>query len=167
MDNLRTELLHAIRDIFTAERPQDMLFVDTAGQYFDVESASSDLKCKYWSELPIEALIKHRNIIGFLNDDGFYFYFPAFLSAIISEPYKVDTLTESVVYYLTPDESNDVPYQRFLRKVSKFSQREASVIARFFDAYFDLFPLDKWSHSSRDIGKILEASRFWVEMAEE
>lgn len=166
MNKLHDEILNEISKVFNA-KPKDTLFVKSAGQYFDVTLVSSELKCEHWNELPIQTLVNYRNILAYFNEDGFYFYLPAWLSAIIREPHKVDTLTESVVFFLTPHESDSDLHEAFLKRANKFSKAEASVIVKFFESYFDLFPINNWSHSNKHIQQISEALKFWSHKAGE
>lgn len=163
----KLELLLDIRKTFKTQLENHEIFVETAPQYFDTEQAVDDLFFMNWYHVPLQVLIKHRIHFWALTSDAFHFYFPAMLTAIIKHPHEVDTLMDNVLYALTMPESDSTTYPFFVDRVSKFSKEESRVIARFLDDYFELFPLDKWGHSNKDIKEILTAHQFWLSKIEE
>ena len=153
-------LVLEIRKTFTMHLQKNELFVKTAAQYFDVESVIDDLFYTHWYDVPLNMIIKYRIHFWALTADAFRFYLPAMLTAIINHPYEVDTLTESVLYALTP--KHDSPTDSiFIERSRHFSKDEAKVIVQFLESYFDLFPSDDWSYTARDVRDLNSSIQFW------
>lgn len=162
MNTLQEKLLQEIRDNFTSKLKDENIFIESASDIFEIEPVTKSLFYENWHDIPLQVLIDNRNIISYLNLDAFHFYLPAILSAIITHPRQVDTLVDSTIFHLSPSNFESAnEYSRFLDRVNIFTQQEIEVIAKFFDSYFDLFPLDEWSHSNKHIKEILETSKFW------
>ena len=71
---LRQQLAHDICEAFTTQLITKQIFVNTAGQYFDVDKAIEELAYENWYDVPLSMIIRHRIHIGYLNSIGFHFY---------------------------------------------------------------------------------------------
>lgn len=129
--DIRTQLFLEIRKTFKSQLKTRNIFVETAGQYFDVDEATEALFYEHWYDVPLSALIKYRIHIASLNAVGFHFYLPAMLTAIIKHPHEVDTLTESALFSLVPPLPDDSYHMKFVERAILYTSEEAKIIAKF------------------------------------
>lgn len=160
--DIRTQLFLEIRKTFKSQLKTKDIFVETAGQYLDVEEAIEDLFYENWYDVPLSALIKHRIHIASFNVVGFHFYLPAMLTAIIKHPHEIDTLTESVLFYLVPPLPDVSYHQNFIQRANLFTSEEAKIIAKFLDSYFDLFPPEQYSYDAQLVKNLNHAVQYWT-----
>ena len=161
MDEVRQNLISTIRNVFDVQLNNRDIFVQTAEQYFEIDTTVNDLFFQNWQDIPHTALIEHRNKISWLKPEAFRFYVPAIIKTVVTYSYEVDTLHTSLLYFLSPPDSDKSYYENFIKRAHQFTLEEAEVIAQFFDVYFDLFPLDKWGISNEGIKKILDNQKYW------
>jgi hypothetical protein len=120
-----------------------------------------DFVGKHWSEISIEAILRHRDSLAAFSDGAWRYFLPTFLIAVVLHPDKVDTLSSGILYYLYPPE----PYNKleeflriiFERRVLAFNSAEKQAITAFLEAYKDLFP-DDWQ---RHAMVLEDAILFW------
>ncbi len=156
----KLELLLNIRKTFTTPLENNELFIETAPQYFDVETATKELLYKHWYDVPLNMIIKYRIHFWALTSNAFRFYLPAMLTAIIEHPHDVDTLTDFVIHSLTP-KSDSLTDSIFIERSHQFLNDEVRVILKFLESYFDLFPPDDWSYTANDVRDLNRAIQFW------
>ena len=133
---------------------------------------------KHWKDLTLDFIIKHRSNIHCMTTDGFRFYLPAFLLAIVWHWEEVDTLPIGVFRSLTPPDyvdaerifqlfpnlnnissiSDDVDEQmyHFIRQIRVFSMAEKSAVKLFLETYPDLFPQEIYLYD-----RVKRAFEFW------
>jgi hypothetical protein len=126
------------------------------------------LRGKHWKELTIDFIVQHREEIECVTADGFRFYLPAFMLAVLLHWDEVDTLPLNLISALTPpkfkdsqrafklrpklaqsyslEEHNRTQMDNFQKKVKACSPMEKAAVKAFLDAYPSLFPQDRLQH---------------------
>lgn len=160
--NIKDQLLLDIKTTFKTELHTDDIFIESAGHVMDVEIAIKALAHQNWFDVPLSAIIKYRGEISYLNAIGFHFFLPAFMTVIIKYPHDVDTLVESTIFFLTRT-SDDGDW--LMSRAIQFNKEESLIIAKFLDAYFDLFLPDEWGYSAKDVKNIKNGIDFWSHKA--
>ena len=71
-----------------------------------------DFANKHWRDITPEIVRKYRDEFISFSPEGFRFYLPAILTAIISHPKVADTAVDNIIRYLSPPEPDDIykPY---------------------------------------------------------
>ncbi|MBI1282355.1 MAG: hypothetical protein GC179_29785 [Anaerolineaceae bacterium] len=91
-----------------------------------------------WQDIPLETIIYNRSVIAEFSTEGFAYYLPAFLKAIITHHQEVDVLADKVLLSLTPPE---IPGDRFLIKViEELDTKQKWAVRDFLAVYEMLFP---------------------------
>jgi len=151
-----------MRETFTYQLESTDIFVDTASQYIDVELILQDLNNTTWYDLPIDKVILHREMIFYLNAEGFRFFLPALFQAVVMLPDESDTLINGIIILLSPPTQQDNDQQvLFIQRVDKFLHAEKRLILQFFDLYFDFYPPEKYAYDSKLVKNIERGFNFW------
>lgn len=164
MTDIRQRFVQKIRTTFKTKLESTQIFVETAPQYFNADVAVSELLYDNWYEVPLDALIKHRNNLAFLTPHAFRFYLPAILTACILHTDEVDTLVTNVEFDLMPPKPNQTVYPIFQARADTFTPDECAVIASYFENHADLFPTDYWKIKETER---IKALIFWQTKADE
>lgn len=136
------------------------IFIESGAHIFDVEKAVNQLKVKHWQDIPIDALINNRDRIGYLTANGFQFYIPAFLCAVIDKPAEVDVMLDNTISYLMTSRK----HQRQIllsKRVSLFTDSQIGAIVAFFKDYEIIYPPARWSITNGDKQQIEHSINYW------
>jgi hypothetical protein len=113
---------------------------------YEGEELWKPLVNKHWSDVSLELVRRYRNELPMLYDEGFRFYLPAFMLAILLHPREVDTLHASLILSLTPPDfrnqqlkssphASENTLRVFRRGANAFSQQEIIAIVTFLQFY--------------------------------
>jgi hypothetical protein len=116
----------------------------------DVGYELEDIEGLHWKEVPTSLLRAHRDELSSFTPEGFRFFLPALLIAVILHPDQVDTLTWNIIGKLAPPEpESDIRAElfdfleiTFRQRVSVLSPEEKAAVRAFVEAYDQLEPLD-------------------------
>lgn len=163
-DEKRAAIIELIREAFADVRlpEDDPVFIPSAAYYNDrIDQASAALKALRWQDVPLALLIENRDRLSLLTDPAWYAFLPAFLLAIIEYPWEVDVLVDNLLANLVPPDPQALYQARFMDRVGLLNSPQARAILRFFEAYTDLYPPEKWSYTEDDHARIEQAMTFW------
>ena len=124
----------------------------------DRETTLKSFKGKHWQEVSLDTLIKNRDHLPWFTPNAYRFYLPAFLIASILYYEKVDVLKNNTLYSLTPVESDDPLYNRFIEEVIGFDPAQKNVIRQFLKLYAELDPFTLQLDPKRNLQR---AIKFW------
>lgn len=121
----------------------------------------------HWRDLPLKQIIDYGMDLQALTPEGFRFYLPAFLLALLRYYGQVNTLPISLMHSLAPpDPTLYLKYQEkqsphnsvsdFLSRVSVFTLREKAAIREFLLSYRKLYP-----EATREQRHLNRALDFW------
>lgn len=121
----------------------------------------------HWRDLSLKYVIDYGMDLQVLTPEGFRFYLPAFLLAVIRYYGQVSMLPISLMHSLAPPDPNlYLKYQEkqsphhsvsdFLSRVSVFTLREKAAIREFLMSYRKLYP-----EASREQRHLNRALDFW------
>lgn len=108
-------LISAIRQIFSvADMPSPSAIVQ--GSSGEEIIAKSLFIHKPWPAIDSQELIYYNNALGYLTDQAFRYYLPAYMTLMLEDIYKADRTGESVINQLTlPLEVDDLRLLNFVR----------------------------------------------------
>jgi hypothetical protein len=96
----KDELIKTIVTSFsTSKRPgAEKLVSGTSGEAITTKNIFID---KRWNEINTADIIRHNSALGFLTDEAFRYYLPAYMLLLLNKMEEADTLATNVVYHLT------------------------------------------------------------------
>jgi hypothetical protein len=116
-----------------------------------------------WQDISLEMIIYNRSSIAEFSTEGFAYYLPAFLKAIITYHDEVDTLVYTVLTRLVPTE---VFGGRYLAKViEELNGIQKLVIRDFLISYKHLFPNDIHDYGPITLYNLERAIIHWTNEA--
>ena len=120
-----------------------------------------EFKQVHWRDVPVELIRKYRDSFGNFSPEGFRFYLPAILTAIILQPKIVDTAVNNIIFYVSPPELDEPFNQGFDLRVKEFCQEEKQAISLFLNSYRELEPYGWWTTDETYRMKLDRAIDFW------
>ncbi len=109
-------------------------------------SLADDLRGKHWREVPLEVLYAHRWEIFLLTPETFRFYSPVFMLAALYHPNEVESLSDNLIFSLTPQREEHIHnYQAgeyndyFSRRAAAYSAEEKAAVLAFLRAFAILY----------------------------
>lgn len=113
-----------------------------------------------WQDISLETIIYNRSAISEFSTEGFAYYLPAFLKAIIVHTEAVDTLIYQVIPRLIPPK---MPADRYLIKVMEELKPDQKLAIRdFFVAYEQLLPNEIGDYSVVNLHDLERAIKYWT-----
>jgi hypothetical protein len=106
---------------------------------------------KHWKDLPFDFMFSNREALWSFSGEGFHFYLPAFLIAMLRYPGRMDTLPDVLMVQLVPSET----HWRF-RALERFTEAQVQVVHDFLWEYF-------LTISETNENSLHEAIDFWTE----
>lgn len=167
-ESIRNEFVKKIESAF-AHTPYPGVDRLAAGYwpFKDSDKLVRDLKGQHWSELSRDVLFRYRGSLGGFTPDAFRFYLPALLRTAVLYPVEMDTLLDSLFFYLVPPESFEKSRMDELRvRANAFSKEEMEVILAYFETYAELYPDDAEFLTDSDRSELQRAIEFWKSMIE-
>ncbi len=140
---------------------------DRIGWSHEAESIRELFQGMHWRTLPVSFIYEHRVDLMYFTDDGFRFFLPAFMLALLNHPDDVDRLSLNLLLRLCPP--NAFPGQlspdsirslseKFLIRASVFTHEEIAAIIAFLELYEQLFADE---HQVSGLGLPESAILFW------
>ncbi len=131
------------------------------------DEVSRAFRAIHWHDLSLKQIIDYGMDLQAFTPEGFRFYLPAFLLAVLRYYGQVSTLPISLMHSLAPPDPNlYLKYQEnqsphnsvsdFLSRVSVFTLREKAAIRDFLLSYRRLYP--EATREQRHLNRALE---FW------
>jgi hypothetical protein len=127
----KSSVIIKINDAFPIANPpaNNHIVKGMSGEAMEIRAMLSG---KRWNELKIEVLVRQNSALGFLTDEAFCYYIPAYLLLLLQDLRAADILASSVIRHLTlPVEVDAIFLANFLAQsgnltndLSKFLQEE-------------------------------------------
>ncbi|MEP7292247.1 MAG: DUF6714 family protein [Chloroflexota bacterium] len=133
------------------------------------------LQNRHWSEVPLELIKRYRDELSMFSYEGFRFYLPAFMLAILLHPDEVDTLHSNLLVNLTPLDyvsrqmnsslkTTNSGLEGFRRRAKLFSQQEGTAIIAFLNFYKQEYSEE---YPVRELKLVDGALDFWKQQSPE
>src|SRR5215470_1697678 len=110
-------------------------------------SIADALRGKHWSEVPVEALHRHRWEIFLLTPVTFRYYAPSFMLASLLYHEQMETLPDNLLFSLSPQRDEHIHNyfageynDYFSRRAASFSPEERVAVLGFLEAFAELYP---------------------------
>lgn len=127
----RSSLIQRVHNAFPTANPPagNRIVKGVSGEATDIKAMLSG---KRWNELNGDVLVRENSALGFLTDEAFRYYIPAYLLLLLHDLRAADILASSVIRHLTlPVEVDTLLLTNFLAQsgntsndLSKFLQEE-------------------------------------------
>lgn len=154
----REEFITRVYKTFRVEKPPLNIIYDN--DYADARSLDGFLQGKLWTEIPLKDLIRYKSDLSLLSQEGFRYYFPAFLIVVLKEPHKADLLVDNLISELIARPYNKSE-NRYANEQSLFTSEEQSIVRDFLALYFDLFDEEYWHHDNEQVLLLDNALKHW------
>ena len=153
MDNTkRRELATKIQEVFrNTPHPSE----DQIGGYLDA------LKGYKWDNLPIEVISSYKHDFHRLSAEGFRYFMPALMRAVILQPEEADALVDNIVSLLTPPKDDVLVSKTFEYRIQNLNNQERAMIATFMVSYKDLEPDGAWTNVAKASNMLDGAIEYW------
>ena len=133
-------LTQAICHAFSAgSYPGDTnLVYNNSDEHWDCKATREAFKGKQWQELDNDFIFNERDRIFFLSKEGFRYYLPAFLIALVNNFYEMDTLCDIITGKLTlPAEIDIMIMSHELHKYQMKGQQHQLQLDLFLQKQFE------------------------------
>jgi hypothetical protein len=114
----------------------------------------------HWKDVPWELLFFHRFEISSFTPEGFRFFLPAILLAVLIHHKEVDTLTETLIYRIVPPQ-DEINFDANLNFVELLTTAEKNAIYKFLLKCRELYPTAGWSYGEDSMEELETAIQFW------
>lgn len=170
----RKEVIEQIKKAFTDTPPPKGWKIGY--DWNDPEDDNMEVAFKkyaHWQELPFEIIFQYRNELFYLTDEGFHFYLPAFMVAILKRGHDTDTLVDTILDRLVPpslyypnsyEEKDEASYEK---RAKLFTLDECKAIFSFLKCYKAMF-YDEFTGPSAYQQDLTESALvYWFLLAED
>lgn len=99
--------------------------------------------------------------LHWFTPEGFCYFLPSILEAVILYPVDADVMTISILRALSPSYQSGINYEQFESRVYRLDTKQKKAIRLFIEHYELLFPNDRWDYASFDIVNLSHAITFW------
>lgn len=159
MNKFGQAFVERIRQAFSAEQEPYEGDVFIEAYYFDDERVYESSKAfigKRWHELPLEIVVRTKDNMYLMTSEAFFHFFPAFLIAVIEETNEADTLIDTLLFCMNPEQLEDTPErkQSLTKAISMFNLEQLQTIVSYFEEFTKIFPTDRYIFSPDDDVKI-------------
>src|SRR3989344_3320707 len=140
----KAKLIEEIQQAFSSgQYPSDAAIVldsPYAKIYPDYEgnTIAKVFKGKKWQEIDPDALARQNAAPGFLTQEAFHYYIPAYMMLMIQDIDKADILVEIIINKLTPLSENELG-ESFV-KADLFTKEQGACIKHFLQYLQDANP---------------------------
>jgi len=156
----REELARKVAKIFKSDKlPKNII---RNSSYADARMFEKFLRGKKWTEISVEDARYFSGELSYLTQEGFHYYFPAFLRLSLLEPVKTDLLIDVLLSQLY---ARPYPAEHDLSihndKFELFTTEEKNLVREFLAKYLDLFDDMDWHHTKEDLALLSEVVKRW------
>ncbi len=131
----------------------------------DGEALAAALHGQRWQDVNDELLYKFRWDMFLLTPAGFRYFAPAMMRAALLHHDKIGTVTDNLIFCLTPQSEEQINNyvageynDYFSRRAAAFNAAEKIAILAFLDTFAAVYPLGYLLYDIDLVGKTIE---FW------
>ncbi|MEZ4672334.1 MAG: DUF6714 family protein [Anaerolineae bacterium] len=132
---------------------------------YQADEIAAAFRGKHWRNLSPELLHKYRWDIFLLTPEAFRFYAPALMLAALLHHQQVGTVTDNLIFCLTPQSQDQINNYHageyndyFSRRASAFNAAEKVAVLAFLDTFVAVYPLGYLLYNIDVMGSTVE---FW------
>lgn len=132
---------------------------------YEGDEIAQAFKDKHWRDLSPDVLHKYRWDVFLLTPEAFRFYAPALMLAALLHHEQVGTVTDNLIFCLTPQSQEQINnyhageyHDYFSRRAAAFSTPEKVAILAFLDTFVAVYPLGYLLYNIDVMGSTVE---FW------
>jgi hypothetical protein len=111
----------------------------------EMQSMVEDFEGKKWSDIRRDCITKHRLNLSLFSESAYRYYLPAFIDYALRANLEDTTLTDFILYSLTPHDRTGSPNDHTLKRTEGFTPKQRRLILDFIlltkDQYNDREPL--------------------------
>lgn len=126
------------------------------------------LQGKKWDEVSVDDLRWHADELASFTSEGFHYFLPSMLIAVILHSKESDVLTENIVDKLAPPirenrskKHFEMHQIQFNKRVEILDKQQKDAVRNFVNSYKELEPDGAWSFMDRDRLILEKAIEFW------
>ncbi len=160
-DTLQQRVVRHIELAF-AETPYPREQMITGG---DGDSLVATLNGQRWQDVSHETLYRFRWDMFLLSPSGFRYFAPAMMRAALLHHDKIGTMTDNLIFCLTPQSEEQINNyvageynDYFSRRAAAFNTAEKTAILTFLDTFAAVYPMGYLLYDIDLVGKTIE---FW------
>lgn len=120
-----------------------------------------DFTMKHWSDISAQTIRKYQDEFSSFSPEGFRFFLPAIITAVILHPEICDLAVENIVVYLSLPEPDNILYNYFQARSKLFTRAEKQAIALFLKSYREFHPYGWWTSNEESRIVLDKAITFW------
>ncbi|MBL8156992.1 MAG: hypothetical protein JNM70_22655 [Anaerolineae bacterium] len=113
---------------------------------------------KDWTQVPLGIVLNNRSELRLFSAEGFHFYLPVYIRAVLLYP-EADDLCDYIVAVLLVDRPLFREWVEWV--IKRFSNEQKAVVIEFMKLYPELFPDSAYTMIDFARAQLEEAIGFW------